>query len=116
MITISLNQLQFYSYHGLHAEEKLLGNQFEVSLAISIDKEENIESLDQTVDYASVFELIKECMEKPTELLETVAQQMAFQINEKYKQVKSIDITITKKNPPIATMEGEVGVNYKKEF
>ena len=116
MITIHLNHLQFYSFHGLHEEEKILGNEYEVNASVTIDATGSITQLDQTVDYAAIYKLIKERMATPTALLETVAQELVNSIHSNYPQSRSIDISIRKKYPPIATIQVSVGVSCKKEF
>ena len=73
MITIHLNNLRFFSFHGLHEEETLLGNEYEINADVRFHEEqERIDSLDKTVNYADIFELIKQRMQIATPLLETV--------------------------------------------
>lgn len=93
-----------------------MGNDYEVSLAITIDAKDKIISLEQTVDYAVVFEMVKTRMSLPSALLETVAQDLAQQLHEQFKQITAVNISITKKNPPIENFQGSVGVSYHKEF
>jgi dihydroneopterin aldolase len=35
VITIELKQLRFLAYHGLYAEERKTGNEFEINLSVS---------------------------------------------------------------------------------
>ena len=116
MFTINLNDLQFFSHHGIHEEERILGNDYEVNLAITIAAKGKITSLEQTVDYAAVFEMVKTRMSIPTALLETVAQDLAQQLYEQFKNITVVNISITKKNPPIENFQGSVGVCYNKAF
>lgn len=116
MFTINLNNLQFHSFHGIHEEEQILGNAFEVNVALTIDSNEFVTELWQTVNYESVFMIITERMRIPTALLETVAQDLAQLIYTADERIRSITVNIQKKNPPITAMQGAVGVTYKKEF
>jgi len=116
MVTIQLKNLLFYSCHGVHAEEKILGNNFEVNIELSFDAGDRIDSLEQTINYASVYELIKQRMAIPTELLETLAWDIAHQVHAMDNRVLSITVAVEKKNPPIPGMEGSVGVKYHKDF
>ncbi len=116
MFTIHLNNLQFYSHHGIHEEERILGNEYEVDVDVQFDEKKPITKIDETINYVKIFELIKQRMHIPTALLETVAQDLADQIYLTDTRIRSISVTIEKKNPPIANIEGTVGVSYTKEF
>ena len=114
--TIQLNNLKFFSFHGIHEEEKILGNYFLVSVSVSFQCDEKISTIEQTINYESVYNLIKKRMGIPTALLETLAQDLAITIHANDNRINSIFIYIEKKNPPIPNMEGSVGVSFKKDF
>ncbi len=116
MILIHLDKLLFFAFHGIHHEERILGNTYEVNIALTIDADKRITTLEQTVDYASVYELVKKRMNIPSALLETVAQDLAEEIHEYDQRIKKISVNLIKKYPPLACMEGSVGVTCKKEF
>ena len=116
MFTISLNNLQFHSFHGVYEEEKLLGNLYEVNIELTVDGKELVTELDQTVNYESVYEITAQRMMVPTPLLETVAQDLAGLIYAADKRTMSVKVNIQKKHPPVATIQGVVGVTYKKEI
>ncbi len=116
MFTIHLHHLKFFCYHGLHAEEKILGKNYEVNTDITFFENGSITRLHQTIDYAKVYEIIKQRMNKPTALLETVAQDLAQLIYKADNRITAISISIKKLHPPLAQFEGHVGVSYKREF
>ena len=116
MFSISLHNLIFFSFHGVHEEERILGNRYEVNVELSFNTSEQITTLQQTINYASVYEIIKERMNSPAKLLETLVQDMAEKIVHLDNRITSIMVSIEKKNPPIPNMEGSVSVNYKKDF
>ena len=113
MLTIHLHKLLFHSFHGLHEEEKILGNEFEINADISVATSGNITRLAQTVNYVSIYEIIKLRMQQPTPLLETVAQELTQAIHNLDPRITSVNITIQKSVPPIANFQGKVGVSYK---
>lgn len=93
-----------------------MGNTFVVNASLSFQPVEKITTLDQSVNYASVFEIIKKRMEVPTGLLETLAQDIIQDIHSFDNRIKSISVSIEKKNLPIPNMEGSVSVNYTRDF
>jgi dihydroneopterin aldolase len=116
MFTINLHNLIFYAFHGVYDEERILGNEFEVNVSIGFDADEQIISLEQTVNYASVYKIVKQRMAIPTPLLETLAQELTHEIHDFDNRIKSISVSVKKKDPPISNMEGSVAVHYKKVF
>ena len=117
MITIHLHDLKFYSFHGVHEEERLLGNEYEVNADVQFHEEySEIHSLSQTINYADVYEIIKKRMQIPSPLLETVVMDIGNAIHEKFYYVRFINITLKKLHPPIEGIEGSVGVSWYKEF
>jgi dihydroneopterin aldolase len=116
MFTINLHQLLFHAYHGIHAEEKILGNTFEVNASLQFETDDPIKTLEQTIDYAAVYGIIKQRMSIATPLLETLVQNLADEIYVFDKRIRSITVSVEKKNPPITDMEGSVSVTLKKDF
>ena len=117
VLTISLTHLRFFAYHGLYAEEKKTGNQFEINLTVSYTpSSEIITDISETINYVSLYELLKTEMQQPRGLLETLAMEIAEKIHTGFLLVKEIEISIAKTQPPIERFTGEVGVRFRKTF
>lgn len=116
LFTIHLHNCRFYSHHGLYEEEAIVGTIFELNLSASFDIGEPIISIKQTINYATVFEIVKKHFEKPRKLLETLAQEIVNDIHSFDSRIKNIEIHINKINPPIANFTGSVGVSYCKSY
>lgn len=96
--------MEFYAYHGVYPEENRLGQRFKVDaeLQLSLKKAGETDDLTQSVNYAEVYTICKEIMEKRTfQLVETVAETIAKQILEKFPNVNECTIKVVKPNPPI---------------
>ena len=116
MFAIHLNNLQFYAHHGIHEEETLLGNTFELNATVSFEQTENVLALEQTINYVDVYEVIRQYMGTPEPLLETLLQQMAEAIYELDKRIRTISLSIKKLHPPLNNFSGNLGVSYTKDF
>jgi len=115
--TIELRGLQFYSFHGLYEEEKKAGGDFVVDVWAKFPAEDHIlTSIDETVNYAELFSIVKKEMDQPRELLETIAQSIAEKIYAKYNVIKQVEIRIEKKKAPIVGLSGSVAASYKKVY
>lgn len=113
-ITIELNQLRFFAYHGFYEEEKKIGAEFEVNLSVSFSQNK-IAGLNETVNYEKLYFLIKEEMKRPRSLLETLSMEIARAIHHSFPQIKKIEISISKLQVPIAGFTGHVAVKYSSE-
>ncbi len=117
ILTISLNNVRFRAYHGLYPEERQKGNDFVVNMQVSyIPKSGTILSLEDTIDYASLFEIINSTMQQPVDLLETLTQTIAHTAHLAYPQIKEISVAVEKLNPPIDKFSGSVEVKFSKKY
>ena len=114
MLTIQLHQLQFFAYHGVFEEERLLGNNYQVDVSISYQPNQpTITQLSDTIDYSSVYQLLHERMQIPTPLLETIATEFAQDILTRFPLAEQVMFSILKLHPPITGMVGNVGVKFE---
>lgn len=117
LITIELKKLRFLAYHGLYAEERKTGNEFEINLSVAyMPASATIEELTGTINYSDLYSLLKTEMAKPRHLLETWVMETAEIIHQSFAQIKKIEISITKLQVPTAKFTGTAGVQYKREY
>src|ERR1700712_602640 len=113
---IHLTNLEFFAHHGLLESEKINGNDFVIDCAVEFDEPKTvIWHMNETIDYVSVYNLIKVRMAKPTKLLETIAQLIVADIFESQMLAKKVTVTIRKMRPPIEDFIGQVGVTIIKK-
>ena len=100
---IVLKNIRFYAQHGVLAQERETGGEFNVSIRVKYPLEKSMisDNIDDTLNYAKLFEIIKNEMQKPSFLLEHVAGRIGQSIFNQMPKTDSIDITISKINPPI---------------
>jgi len=112
MFTICIHNLQFVAFHGCFEEEKILGNKFTVNLEAETN-DHKVESINDTVNYVHLFQIIKKHMDIPTKLLENVMQNIVKDIFTQHQAINTIDMSITKNHPPIKELNGRVCVKLK---
>jgi len=101
---IRLNEMVFYGFHGVHAEERTLGQRFIVSIALRTDDTEDnaIRHLEDTIDYTRVYAEVKEIMESQQfQLLENCANTIADKLLADFSLLKELNIRIQKPSVPI---------------
>ena len=103
-MTIRLNEMVFYGYHGVHDEERKLGQRFVVSATMLTDpsKDRQIAHLEDTVDYTKVYAEIRTILESHQfQLLETCANTIADKLLADFHLIESVTICIQKPSVPI---------------
>src|SRR3954469_12270710 len=97
VMKIELQKLKFFGFHGLLPGEEIIGGEFEVSLTVCyIPAQIIIKKIEETLDYTALFDLVKERMQKPAHLLETLATEIASEIIVKFSIVTRVEISIYK--------------------
>lgn len=112
MYTIHLHNLRFFGFHGLYEAEKLLGNEFEVQISIHVDVSPTQANTEPPLDYVEAYDIIRECMNRPTPLLEDLAMTIARRLLDKFPVASKVHISLFKLHPPITAFEGKVGVEF----
>lgn len=102
--SIKLNQMQFYAYHGVLAQETKVGNTYVVNICMTADLSHACASdnVSDTINYAQVYDLVKAEMEIPSKLLENVAMRIYKSIQAEFPQILNLEVSLSKNNPPIS--------------
>ncbi len=117
MLTIELKNVKMFGHHGITREEKAKGGMYEINMSVKIKevKETIIDILD-TVNYEVLLDIVKERMNEQSDLLETIAMDIARRTKERYFQVKEISIQIIKLDAPIKDLNGQVAVTCVRNY
>ena len=100
---ITLKELRFHAFHGVMPQERTVGADFLVSLRLGYDLTKAMQSdeVADTLNYAEVHALVRQEMERPSALLEHVAGRIAQVLFDYDKRILSVDLWLTKVNPPM---------------
>ena len=100
---IFLNEVRFHAYHGVLPQENVVGQDFLVSARCGVDVSSAMQHdmLEVALNYATLYQLIEREMSKPSQLIEHVAGRIAECVFREFPMVASLDLTITKLNPPM---------------
>ena len=103
MSVITIENMEFYAYHGHFEEEQKIGTWFSIDLSMEVDtnKAELSDELEDTVDYSAVYQVVKEQMMIPSKLLEHVGRRILNAVKERFSDVKDAQLKIRKMNPPL---------------
>ncbi len=113
---ISLEGLEFHAYHGVYPHERESGNWFEVDISVETDFTDAArnDELAGTINYESLFRIVKEQMEKPSKLLETVVANIASAVFDQLPAADAVEIRLSKINPPIGGKSRKATVSLRQ--
>ncbi len=100
---IELEGMEFKAYHGCLEQEKVRGNVFTVDFRGELDLSAAAASdnLNDTLNYADIYEIVSYEMSIPSELLENVAGRIVKAIAAEYPQLVSFSVRVSKRKPPV---------------
>ena len=100
---IYINDLRFHAFHGVMPQERLTGNDYSVDLRVGYDVGAAMLSDDvgDTINYADMYDIVRQEMSVPSQLVERVAYRIAHRISSRYPDVTRMDVKVTKLNPPL---------------
>jgi len=100
---IELEEMRFWAFHGCLESERSKGNLFLVDFRGELDmrKAAGSDKLEDTVNYGLVYDLVKEEMSMPSDLLENVAGRIVRRIAEKFPEFVRFSVRVSKRRPPV---------------
>lgn len=115
ILVVGVEDVTIHGTHGLYPEEKTLGNTFlvTVKVAYAYNAAEEIYTIEQTVDYSLINDIIREEFEGHINILETIVQKIQRRIDKLWPGLEGILIEIKKLKPMTMPQVAATIVAYK---
>ena len=112
---VFLRNVRFHAFHGVLPQERQVGGDFLLNLRVEYPLDAAMESdgVGDTLNYATLFELAKREMDVPSQLLEHVADRIVKTIMANFPAVTSVELELTKQNPPMGADCDGAGIFLK---
>lgn len=109
---IYLRNVRFHAFHGVLPQEGIVGNDYLVNLVLDYDFSSAMKTddLQGTLNYAEVYQKVREEMAVPSKLLEHVAGRIAHRLFSDFPEIQRLQLSITKVNPPMGADSDGAGV------
>ncbi len=109
---ITLSNLRFHAFHGVLAQERLVGNDYLLTLRIgyNISRAMVTDDVTDTLNYAEVYQVAAAEMSIPSLLLEHVAARIGKKLFDKFPDITSMTILLVKQNPPMGAYGDGAGI------
>lgn len=100
---IILRNVRFRAFHGVLPQERQVGGDFLLTVRVGYPLERAMETdlVDDTLDYSALYALVEKEMAEPSKLLEHVAGRIVKAVTASFPEVTSVDLELTKLNPPM---------------
>lgn len=115
--SIELRDIHLYAHHGVMPQENEIGAWFTINISLNINDNSCTASdnIDGTVSYADVYEVICKEMNIPSRLLENVCNRICNKLYERFTQIESISVTLSKDTPPMGGDRLKAAVTLKSK-
>ena len=109
---IFIHDIHIHAFHGVLEQEQKVGNDFriDIKLEYNISKACSSDNIKDTLSYADVYNIIKEEMEIPSQLLEHVSARIVNHLFDDLPAINNIYILLAKRNPPMGGDLKEAGI------
>ena len=103
MSLIKLEGMEFFAYHGCFEEEQIIGTKFRIDLNIeaNVDEAAETDDLSKTINYLSVYQMVKKQMELKSRLLENVGKRILDELYNQFPGIIKAEVKVSKLNPPL---------------
>ncbi len=102
--TLELNGMRFHAYHGCLDFEKEQGGEYIVDFSAEIDAQKAFEkdTIESTIDYSAIYDIVKQQMDIPSSLIENVTARIMTAISDHFPLLEHYSVRVQKLNPPVA--------------
>lgn len=103
MNKILVEGVKIYAYHGCLEEEAIIGANYVVDIILETDFSEAAQNdnIEKTIDYVTVYNIIKTEMAIRSKLIEHVAKRILDALKKEFQLLKKTEVKVIKINPPM---------------
>jgi dihydroneopterin aldolase len=118
LMKLTLNNVQFYSYHGVKSEEQSLGGRYQVDADIWYSPMSAVLSDDvaQAVNYEEIVFTINELVNGDSfNLIETLCYEITKELLERFSMIEKVTIRVRKLSVPLKHIIDHVEVEHSMQ-
>lgn len=111
---VFIDNIKLHARHGVLPQEQLTGNDYLVSVDAEVDVSASLTTDDvaDTVDYGTMFAIVRQQMAVPSKLIEHVGGRIATALFERFPTINTLHVRIEKINPPMGANCHSAGIDF----
>lgn len=115
MFTVFIRGIEFYGYHGVPAEERVVGHRYRVDVELRVEGSADLsDHISETVDYGAIAQLITQIgTTEKAHTVERLARMIGDRILADNSLVSSLWISVAKPLPPAPVIAEVAGVELE---
>lgn len=115
MFKITVRDIATPFHGGYHKEEEKITQTLHISVSLGLPSGPFMESgaLEDTADYTTVVPIVQSVVSQGEELLESIAVQIADQLEARHPEIETLEICI-RKHPHLSSQHNGVEVVYQR--
>lgn len=104
---ILLQSVRLFAHHGIGVEEQAIGTYYRIDMELATDfsRAMTTDDISDTINYAEVYQIVRERMQRPQRLLEHVAGLIVRAVFDRFTTVQAIKLRLIKESPPIEAVD-----------
>ena len=115
VFTVFIDGLDLYAYHGVPAEERVIGHRYLVDIKLRVQgAADQTDAVEDTIDYGAVADhatsVVQDNQFKTIEKLATVIGKSLLTT---YPQIEHASVTVKKPLPPMPAISAAAGVTVE---
>ena len=103
MAKLAIEGMEFYAFHGYYKEEQLSGGKYTVDVYVELASviAGETDQLSDTVNYEAIYQIVKNVMSNPVNLIEHIAHKILTRIKGELNISTKVTVRVRKHHPPI---------------
>jgi len=109
---VFVKNIRLHAFHGVMPQERITGNDYLVSVSADcpLAAAAESDSVDDTLNYAHIYNIVKEEMALQANLVEHVAGRIGRRVLAEFPLADNVRVEVVKLNPPMGAACDGAGV------
>ena len=109
---VFVKNIRLHAFHGVMQQERITGNDYLVSVSADcpLAAAAESDSVDDTLNYAHIYNIVKEEMALQSNLVEHVAGRIGRRVLAEFPLADNVRVEVVKLNPPMGAACDGAGV------
>lgn len=109
---VFVKNIRLHAFHGVMPQERITGNDYLVSVSADcpLAAAAESDSVDDTLNYAHIYNIVKEEMALQSNLVEHVAGRIGRRVLAEFPLADNVRVKVVKLNPPMGAACDGAGV------